>query len=389
MTRIDRYIFGLYIRILLICFSSLAGLLILVHVFANLDEFAEFTKMKKNVGLAFLSFYGPFMLRIFDRLCGLLGLTTVLFVVAWLYRTNELTAIQAAGISKRRIMRSLLIASAALFAFAAMSREFIIPRFANVLGKELKELVGESPHQIRPIFDEEYGMLIGGRHLLPKQQEIVDPIFRLEGPIARYGRQLSGRSARFLEANDRDPSDKDPMGKHPRGFLISGILTPPEIDRTDSITISSQPVLLTSKDTPWLSVGQCFVASSVRYDLLQSSSNWSQTASTATLIQRLRRDAQYCREDVRISLHTRFVQPFLDCTLLMLGLPIVLRRQDRHLFWIAGAGISVVAGFTIFVMAFHVIGSSGTLISPSTAAWAPLIIMMPIAWVRTKSALEG
>jgi lipopolysaccharide export system permease protein len=389
MTRIDRYIFGLYIRILLICFASLAGLLILVHVFANLDEFAEFSKMKKNAGLAFLSFYGPFMLRIFDRLCGLLGLTTVLFVVAWLYRTNELIAIQAAGISKRRIMRSLFIASAGLFIFAAVSREFIMPRFANVLGKELKELVGESPHQIRPIFDEEYGMLIGGRHLLPKQQEVIDPIFRLEGPIARYGRQLSAHSAKFVDANDKDPTEGAPLGKHPRGFLISGILTPPDLDRNDSIVIADQAALLTAKDTPWLAAGQCFVASSVRYELLQSSSNWSQTASTATLIQRLRRDAQYCREDVRITLHTRFVQPFLDCTLLMLGLPIVLSRQDRHLFWIAGAGILVVAGFTIFVMAFHVIGSSGTFISPATAAWAPLLILMPIAWVRTKFSLEG
>jgi lipopolysaccharide export system permease protein len=389
MTRIDRYILGLYIRILLICFASLAGLLILIHIFANLDEFAEYSRLKKNALIAFASYYGPFLLSVFDRLSGLLGLTTVLFVVAWLYRTNELTAIQAAGISKRRVMRSLLVASVLLFTFAAVSRELIIPRFAGVIGKDFKDLVGESPHQIRPIFDEEYGMLIGGRHLQPKTLQIIDPIFRLEGPASKYGRQLSARSARYLESNDGPPNEQDPIGKHPRGFLVYEILTPTDMDSHSSIVTEGGPVLLTAKDTPGLAVGQCFVASSVRYDLLQSTSNWSKTVSTVTLIQRLRRDAQYCREDVRMTLHSRFVQPFLDATLLLLGLPIVLKRQDRHLFWIAGAGITVVAGFTIFVMTFQVIGASGTFISPSTAVWAPLLALMPIAWVRSKFALDS
>ena len=36
---------------------------------------------------------------------------------------------------------------------------------------------------------------------------------------------------------------------------------------------------------------------------------------------------------VEVELHSRFVQPFLDMNLLLLGLPLVLTRQSRSLFF--------------------------------------------------------
>ncbi len=113
MTRIDRYLLFLYIRVLVICFTSLTGLLIVVQVFSNLDEFMRYAKQEQQSLLTVLvEFYGPYTLTIFDRLSGLIALLALLFVIAWLYRTNEFTALMAAGVTKLRVVRPLLIASA-------------------------------------------------------------------------------------------------------------------------------------------------------------------------------------------------------------------------------------------------------------------------------------
>ncbi|MFZ4470961.1 MAG: LptF/LptG family permease, partial [Pirellula sp.] len=105
MTRIDRYLLFLYTRVFLICFMTMAGLLVVAHVFTNLDELIQYGRMRGNFLLALSEYYGPLTLSIFDRTCGLLTLLSEKFVVAWLYRTNEMTALLAAGISKARIIR--------------------------------------------------------------------------------------------------------------------------------------------------------------------------------------------------------------------------------------------------------------------------------------------
>ncbi len=379
MSRIDRYVLSLYLRVLLICMASLSGLLILIHVFSNLDEFSEYCKARGSALRGFVGFYGPFTLAIFDRLCGLLAVTTTLCAVGWLHRTNEMTAIQAAGIGKKRVLAPLLIASVFLFLAAAANREWLIPRFASTLGQDLKDLTGSRTAQIRPIFDEEYGVLIGGRHLLPNLKEIADPIFRLEGVAAKYGKQLTAISAKFRESNEL----------HGRGFLMDAVRTPNELCQQRSIRNGNELILGTPIDCDWLQPNQCWVSTSLSYDLLKESNRWKDTASTWQIIRRLRQDARYFQDDVRVTLHARVVQPFLDGTLLLLGLPLVLNRSDSRIVWIAGSAILLVTGFMLFIIAVQTLGASGTFLSPVTAAWLPLILIMPIAWTRARPALAG
>ncbi len=49
MTRIDRYILAIYWRVLIICFLSLAGLMIVVDIFSHLDEFLDYGKIRGSV----------------------------------------------------------------------------------------------------------------------------------------------------------------------------------------------------------------------------------------------------------------------------------------------------------------------------------------------------
>ena len=78
-------------------------------------------------------------------------------------------------------------------------------------------------------------------------------------------------------------------------------------------------------------------------------------------------------------MHSRFVQPFLDVTLFVLGIPLVLSRRSRSVFVAAGLGVGVVIAYFAVMIVCQTLGASGFLMSPALAAWAPLMILLPIA----------
>ncbi len=383
MTRIDRYLLFLYFRVLLICFASLTGLIIVVQVFSNLDEFMRYAE-KQSVSLVKILFdyYGPFALATFERLSGLFALLALLFVVAWLYRTNEFTALMAAGVTKWRVIRPLLIASALVIFGAATLREFVIPLFQDKLDRNPQDLSGEVARPVKPMEDDRAGVLIAGRHLLPILQHIVDPSLRLrrDPMIALYGRQISGTLAEYRVGTEGRPT----------GYLLQQVTQPKNIDSLDSTYgLDGGPIVLTRKDTDWLEPGSCFLVSKVKYESLRGGTAWKQFASTSELISHLKLGDQGNDNDLQTQIHQRLMRPFLDWTLLLLAIPVLMSRTDRHVFMVAGSCLILVSGFSGLVMGLAWIGSSGYLVDPVNASWIPLVVFLPFGWTRTSNAMNS
>jgi lipopolysaccharide export system permease protein len=114
---------------------------------------------------------------------------------------------------------------------------------------------------------------------------------------------------------------------------------------------------------------------------------WRNFASTAELIASLYNPSVQQSADVRVEVHSRFVQPLLDVTLLFLGLPVVLSRQSRSLFVSVGFCVVLVAAFMVTVLGCQQLGSNATL-PAALAAWCPLIIFVPIAVGMSDPLLE-
>lgn len=382
MTRIDRYLLFLYVRVLVICFTSLTGLLIVVQVFSNLDEFVRFAKQQEQGLLQVLiEYYGPYTLTIFERLSGLFALLALLFVIAWLYRTNEFTALMAAGVTKWRVVRPLLIASACVVLAAALIREVGIPRFQDRLDRSPQDLSGEVARPVKPTFDHRTSALLTGRHLLPVKQEIVEPSLRIhDGPLgAAFGRQISAGIGTYRVGKEGRPT----------GYMLRNISQPKNIDSLSSVYgLDGAPLLLTRKDTDWLEPNAAFWVSEIEYEVLRGGSAWKQFASTKELISHLRLGQRAEGNALRIQIHQRFVRPFIDGTLLLLALPILLTRNDRHVFMVAGSCLLLVTGFTGIVLGLAALGGAGYLLNPLNAIWLPLIVFLPYGWMRTAQAME-
>lgn len=384
MTRIDRYLLVLYLRVLLICFSSVCGLLIVVHIFSNLDEFVRFSEQNENsLFSVLLDYYGPYTLSIFERLSGLLALLALLFTIAWLNKTHELTALLAAGVSKRRVIRPLLIASMVVILGAAANRELAIPHYQDRLDRNPQDLTGEVARPLRPTFDPQTYTLLQGKHLLPIQMRIVAPNLKIQGgPLEKScGGKIVAAMGKYVTASDGRPA----------GYLLEQVAYPKNIDQLPSTyhEISGAPLLLTAADTDWIEAGNCFLVSSIEYEKLRGGSGWKQFVSTKELIAHLKGENLRSGNDLRVQIHQRFTRPAIDWTVLLLGIPVLLTRPDRHMFWVAGACLAIVASFTGLVMALAAIGASGHGLPPALAVWLPLIVFLPWGWARTCVALES
>ena len=91
-----------------ICFFSLTGLYIVIDGFANLDDFMIYADKHGKLLPVMGEYYAYRSLSFFDRTSGILTLIAAMFTVTWIQRHQELTALEAAGLSKGRIIKPVI-----------------------------------------------------------------------------------------------------------------------------------------------------------------------------------------------------------------------------------------------------------------------------------------
>ncbi len=370
MKILDRYLLRQFLQNFFICFCSLTGLYIVIDVFGQLDSFNTYaTRNGKNLALVMVQYYGYHAIGFFDSTSGILTLVAAMFTIAMFQRYNEMIALQAAGIAKWRIIKIVVIAVLLFTALAAVNREVVMPAIRDHLRTgQAQDLGGEAAHEMAPRTDNKTDIILRGKQTFVKEQRIEKPAFALPVDLDDYGKQLVAAKAYYKPQN----------ADHPSGYLLKGVTVPKQIASKPSLSLDGAPVLFTSHDYPWLAPDECFVASDVNFEYLANSEDWRRYASLPELVAGLHNPSLNCGSDVRVAMHARIVQPALDVVLLFLGLPLLLSRYSRNVFFSIGLCVSLVVGFYLVVFACQYLGSS-YLISPAMAAWLPLMIFVPLA----------
>lgn len=369
MTIIDRYLLRQFLQVLAISFLSLYGLYVVGEFFANVDEFVRYAEQQQRSLLAVAGeYYAYRSVYLFDRTSGVLAMSAAMFTLAAFQRHHELTALLAAGISRVRVLRALVLGSIGVSLLAAANRELVVPCLRERLALRPKELGNEALLELRPRYDHATNVLFRGKQLVPAQRKIIEPSFLLPPMLAAYGTHLTAAEALCLPADAR----------HPAGYLLRGVTHPRGLDQRPSLALEGRPVLITPKDAAWLAPNECFVASEVSFELLAGGQVWRDFSSTRELVRGLANPSLDFGADVRVAVHTRLVQPLLDITLFFLAVPLVLGRENRNLFLAIGTIIAVVVVFLLVVLACQYLGSI-YLLEPALAAWAPLLVFVPAA----------
>lgn len=366
---LDRYLLRQFLQSLAICYLTLAGLYVVFDAFTNLESFLRAAATPRALFGVMGEYYGYRALWFFDRTAGLLVLTAAMFTVAWIQRHNELVALQAAGISKLRVLRPVIGAAAVFIALAAANRELLMPRFRTEIARRPQDLLANRPRELSPQFDQRTDILIRGKATYAANQRIEAPSFLLPPELDYYARQIDAREAFY----------RPPQADRPGGYLLAGVEQPKDLATRPSLVIDGRPLIITPRDAPdWLQPDQCFIASDVTFEQLTDLGAWREYSSTAQLIRGLRNPSLDFGARVRVTIHSRIVQPLLDFTLLFLGVPLVLGKHNRNVFVALGLCGLVVAGFTLVVLACQHLGAASVL-SAALAAWVPLMLFAPLA----------
>jgi lipopolysaccharide export system permease protein len=369
MLILPRYLLRQFLQIFVICFVSLIGLYIVIDLFGHLDHFSSYAEKEGNLLGVISRYYAYHSLAFFDGTSGLLAMISAMFSVAWLARHQELTAMMAAGISKFRVVKPLLIAAAGVSMLGVMNRELLIPQVRDELTRDTKDLGGGTARAMEPRLDPDTQILLGGESILLGERRINKPAFIVLGhDLHRYGNQIAAASAGYLDAD----------GPRPPGFLLSGVTLPKNIDKLPPHLVDGRIVVLTPRDTPWLKSREMFVATRIEFPLLASGSKWRTYASMPELVRELKHPTGNAGADVRVAIHTRIIQFFMDGTLVMLGLPVMLSRRSRNAYVSIGLCLLVATLFMLTALACQSLGGVNML-RPALAAWLPLLIFVPVA----------
>jgi lipopolysaccharide export system permease protein len=81
---------------------------------------------------------------------------------------------------------------------------------------------------------------------------------------------------------------------------------------------------------------------------------------------------------VPLRIHARLVSPLLDMSLALLGIPLVVGPSRKGIFVAVGLCVSSAVVFFLVIFGFHALAST-YVVSPSIGAWAPLLILAPLA----------
>jgi len=363
--------------VFLICYCSLTGIYVVFGAFTNMESFLRCAKgmqLAKLIGC----YYGYQSIFFFDRTSGLLTLMAAMFTVTWIQRHNEMTALMAAGISKLRVVMPLIIGAIVIDCFAAVNRECIIPSFREQLSRDASDPLGDVGQRMEPQDDVQTDVLFRGEFTYAGQQRLSKPNLLLPASLSQHGKQLRAENAFYHAAE----------AGRPAGYLLVNVLEPKHLDRLPSLYLQRRPVLITPRDAAWLKPHECFVASDVTFEQLSGGRGFRSFASTAELIRALRNRSLDFGLDIRVTIHGRIVKPLLDITLLFLGLPLVVSRHSRNVFWAIGLCLAIVTLFLLLCTGLEEMGKAGYLITPALAAWAPLILFVPPAVALAESMGE-
>lgn len=210
MRIIDSYLLNQFLRTFLICFCSLTGLYIVIDGFSNLDDFMIYAEKHGNLLAVMGEYYAYRSMSFFDRTSGILTLIAAMFTVTAFQSHQELTAIEAAGLSKGRVVKPVIVAVIAISLLAALNRELVIPRIRGQLSHNAQNLNGRKAQTLQPRYDNETEVLFGGAETIRRRP--VDHLAELlSAQAARQVRQTPGRSQGLLQTAGRGPARRLPV----------------------------------------------------------------------------------------------------------------------------------------------------------------------------------
>jgi len=370
MTILDRYLLFSFLRIFVVCFLSFAGLYVVIHLFSNLDELSALSEESSWPELMW-ALYWPRMAELFDKTAHIMALVAGIFSVHLLQRNSELTAIEAGGITKFRALRSVLLAGVVVIALTVANRELFLHTFKDRLVRTPQNWHDRGKVKMSIYEDSATGLKVRGNEFHIGEKKITSAEVQIPASISHDLFSIRSQWGMLVPATDYRPA----------GLFLYDVTKPDAIKGVASIVVDGQPLICTPRDFPWLKEQQCFVAVVMDPDEIAYGKKLAQYRTTPEMIAALKKPRSWFGNGTsdEVAVHVRILQPILDLTLLLIGLPMIVGGSERNIFVSAGLGFLVVGGVFLVNLGCQVLGAAHLIEPAALAAWLPLIIFVPVA----------
>lgn len=353
MTILDRMYFFDYLKKYLIVLVCVLSLYVIVDLFTNLDDFSGqgFVPMLRRIW----QYYSVRVMQIFDRLSEAVSLLGAMFTVAWMQRNNELLPQLSTGISTRRVILPILFGAFLTLTLGPLNQEFVIPEIAEQLNIPKDDPDLDKPTMVQGTYDAA-GTHVEGYAAYRKDQSVMwfYVTFPESGPGGMV--HLTARKAEYRTAGPGQDG----------GWMLYNT-TPETLD-------GPLPQKLIA-----VGPGQFFLKTSeIDFETVTRGANWFIFASTPSLREILARPDARRLAPVAVLFHMRFTRPIIGMLLVILGLSVILRDQNRSVLLNAGMCLVMCAMFYAVIYACKYLGEND-LIGPPLAAWLPVLIFGPVA----------
>jgi lipopolysaccharide export system permease protein len=360
MSTLDRLYFISYIRSYFIVLTSLLSLYIIVDLFTNLDDFSKggLAESVKHI----LNYYAAHISKIFNQMSEAISLIGAMFTVAWMQRSNELLPQLSAGISTRRVIRPILLGCMLTLALGPLNQEYFIPSVATELQKPRDDPNQERAIEVRGAFDSS-GMHVEGFVGYPREKKVLEMsvTFPEGGPSGVA--HLTAREAYYI-APTGEPGTGGWKLVQTTPEIMDGQL-PPYLER-----MSSGIYFLKTRD--------------VDFDSITRTGSWFLYASTPKLRELLKNPDSRRQPGIAVVFHMRLTRPLIGIMLVLMGLGVILRDQNKNVFINVGMCLVLCAVFYAAVYGCKYLGEND-LLSPALAAWLPVLLFGPFAFVMFDS----
>jgi lipopolysaccharide export system permease protein len=359
-TILDRQMIYSYFKAYLFCLVSLMGLFIIVDLFMHLDEFMTQHKDLESV-LRFVSvYYGYKSFMIFDRLCEAIILLAGMFTVAWMQRNNELLPLLSAGVSTRRVVQPVLLCAFAMMGLVALNQEFALPQIDSFMLDNRLNPDGAKESDVKATYDMN-NILIWGRTAIKKEGIIKEVYVNIPKTIGGTFTVLIAKEAQYVPEEEGNPCSG--------GWMLRET-APADLPEWPK---DQEDILKPLGD------GRYFLhTKEVDPETMTRVKNWYLYMPTWRLLRELERPTDTQHSIIAVEFHTRLTRPLVGMILILMGLSVILRDQNRNVFISAGMCL-IMCGiyFGTLFMCKHL--GKGDTLTPALAAWLPVFLFGPIS----------
>lgn len=341
-SRLDRYIIRAFIPSFFLCLFIITSLYVVIDLLQKLDDLIEIGSPAFTLALYYYTFLAPaIILQLFPAIT----LIAVGFVLIKFMKSNEILAMQAAGISLYRTLLPIFVISVILSFAAGANQEWILPKAAKKM-KTVERMTFEKNIRSDLLLEDsnnKYILRIWEYNI--KENLMISPFILARHDNGKRKLIIKADEGKWLGENkwlltNVVKNDYDHTGKwHAPVNELKEYIFETNITPNNIINLEMDPRLLN--------------------------------------IQKLKKlkDSNPSNFNYSVIYHTRLAYPLTNFVILLIGIPFILGFEQISRSIYLRIGICVIICAVFYILNYFCINMGNTgMMQPALSAWLPIII---------------